>query len=214
MANLCEKLINTCISASCENPIFSGIDSLAYIFNKSEIDSYTIDNDNPNIVSAITMKQDDNNTDFTGYVIQQLGKTPFTGSTTSLVENDIQNKWTENVQFMVPDNSPAAAAILDNLGNGKFVVVLKNEYNGSDSKGQFQIFGLKKGLVCTAMERDPYGDSDGAWSVTLTSENVPNSAMFVYHETTPGTDDTESYLNGLVDDCSTEVVPDDDNGEE
>ncbi len=202
--NLCERIIDQCISASCENPIFSGINSIGFIFNRSEIASFTYDQTNPNLITAITMKTYEEGGDdvaYTGYLIQQLGKQPFANSTTSMVENDIQNKFTENVAFMVPDNSPTASMLLDNIANGKFVVVLNNDYTGQDGKGGFQVFGAKKGLVATAMERDPYGDNDGAWSVTLTSENTPNSALFIHHETTPGTDDTESYLTSLCDDC-------------
>lgn len=201
--NLCERLIDQCISASCENPIFSGISPIGFIFNKSEIASFTYDQTNPNLITAINMKTYEEGGDdvaYVGYLIQQLGKQPFANSTTSMVENDIQNKFTENVSFIVADHSPASANLLDNIASGRFVVVLNNDYTGQDGKGGFQVFGAKKGLVASSMERDPYGDNDGAWSVTLTSENAPNSALFIEHKT--GTDvDTEAYLTGLCDDC-------------
>lgn len=203
MANLCEKLLAGCIGADCDNPVFTGMESKAWIFNKSEIASFTYDSQNPNLITDITMKEitpasgNDPAVMAVGYTISQLGKTPFTGTNTALVEGNAANKFNEVFSFVVPDNSPAAAMLLDNIANGKFVVVAKNEYTGSDSKGAFQVYGAKKGLVATAMERDPYGeDADGGWVVTLTSENTPNSALFFY-KTDAAT--TESTLDGLVD---------------
>jgi hypothetical protein len=197
MANLCEKLLAGCIGADCDNPIFAGMESKAWIFNKSEIASFTYDSQNPNVITDIVMKEISQGVNAVGYTISQLGKTPFTGTNTALVEGNAANKFTETFNFIVPDNSPAAAMLLDNIANGKFVVVAKNEYTGSDSKGAFQVYGAKKGLVATAMERDPYGeDADGGWAVTLTSENTPNSALFFY-KTDAAT--TESTLDSLVD---------------
>lgn len=202
MANICEKLITACVGADCTNPIFKGIEGKAWIFNKSEIASFTYDGTNPNLITAITMATyDDNGNDvaYVGYTIDQLGKTPFTGTNTSMTEGNVANKFTETLAFIVPDNSPTAAMLLDNIANGKFVVVVENEYDGADNKGKFQIYGAKKGLVCSAMERDAYSDdTDGGWAVTLVAEGTPNSALFVEHKT--GQDvDTKAYLDTLVD---------------
>lgn len=203
MANLCERLISSCVGADCENPVFSGMGSTAYIFNKSEIASFTYDSSNPNIITAINMKThevDNADVAYTGYTITQLGKTPFTGTTTELTEGNAGNTFTETFAFTFPDNSPVAANLLDNIANGKFVVVAQNEYDGSDHKGGFQVFGAKKGLTCATMARDAYGeDADGGWTITLTAEKTPNSALFLHHETTPGTDDTATYIESLVD---------------
>lgn len=195
-----------CISADCKNMPFTGMGSVAYIANKSEIE-FTFATGNPNLVTGITMKvlEEGQNSDpdvvAVLYSIQQFGKTPFTGTQTSMVEGNTSNKFTETFSFVLPDNSPAAANMLDNIANGKFVVIAQNEYEGTDKKGTWQVYGLKKGLVATAMERDPYSDdTDGQWQVTLTSENVPTSAIFIQHMSSDATpvDDTASYLEGLV----------------
>lgn len=200
MANLCEKLIAGCVGADCDNPIFEGMEAKAYIFNKSEIASFTDDAStpaNPNLKTAIVMKENEG-VSYTGYTITQLGKTPFTGTNTTLAEGNVANTFTETFNFVVPDNSPTAAMLLDNIANGKFVVVAKNSYEGSDRKGQFQIYGAKKGLVCTAMERQAYSDdNNGGWAVTLTAEKTPTSALFLEHKTND-TVDTETYLDSLV----------------
>lgn len=201
MANLCEKLLNACIGADCSNPIYSGIDSNAWLFNKSEV-SFTYDETNPNIITDFVMATyTDGSDDVTahGYTVQQLGKTPYTGTNTTMVEGNVSNKFTNNFAFVIPDNSPAAAEVLDNLANGKFVAVIKNEYDGSDHRGQFQVYGAKKGLVASAMENDKYSeDTDGGWAITLTETGTPSSAIFLEHKTDTVVD-TEDYLNTLVD---------------
>lgn len=203
--NLCEKLITKCIGADCDNPIFTGLESKAYIFNKSEIASFTYDEDEPNLITGITMKtydDDGSDVEYSGYTITQIGKQPYTGTNTALVEGNVSNKFTETLNFVVPDNSPTAAAILDNIANGRFVVIVANEFTGSDGKGKFQCYGVKKGLVATSIENDKYSeDTDGGWSISLSSENAPNSSLFIQHLDTTGdtpVDDTESYLDSLV----------------
>lgn len=200
MANLCEKLLDSCIAASCENPIFSGVDSKAYIFNKSEISELTPSSGSDpgfeNIVEAIVMKEIEEGVNYMGYSIIQLGKQPYEGTNTAFAEGNISNTFTHTFNFLIPDNSPAAAHIIDNLANGKFVVVIKNDYSGSDTKGTFQIYGAKKGLSCTGVTNEKYGDAEGGWAITLTEENAPNSAMFFYKE---GAVEDEKTLDRLVD---------------
>ncbi len=204
MSNICSKVITSCIGADCNNPVFAGIEGIGYVFNKSEISSFTYDQTNPNVITEITMATyDDNGTDvaYTGFQVSQLGKTPFTGTNTAMTEGTIGNVFTETVSFVVPDNSPAAAMLLDSIANGKFVFVLNNEYTGSDGRGAWQVFGAKKGLVCTEMTREAYSeDTNGGWAVTLTAERTPNSALFLEHKT--GQDvDTADYIKTITDDC-------------
>lgn len=202
--NICEKALAACITADCEDPIFTGIEQTAWIFNKSDIADFTDADGVSNLYTAIVMKThevDDVDVAYTGYKITQFGKTPYTGTVVNMVEGNVMNKFTSEVHFTVPDNCPHASEILDNLKDGKFVVVLANDYKGSDGKGKYQVFGSKKGLYCTAIENDKYSeDTDGGWAVTLTEENGPVSAMFIQHMTTGATpeDDTADYLDSLV----------------
>lgn len=202
MANLCEKLLTGCINADCNNPVFQGVDAVAYIFNKSEVDSLTYDQTNPNLVTAIVMKThevDNSDITYTGYKINQLGKTPYTGTTTTMTEGNIFNRYTSEFHFVVPDNSPTAANLIDALKDGKFMVVIKNEYEGTDGQGTYQIYGGKKGLVASAIEGAKYSDdTEGGWAITLTEEGSPVSALFLEHKTSTDVD-TEEYLEGLVD---------------
>lgn len=199
--NICEKLISTCISADCDNPIFTGIEQVAYIFNFKDVIGYSPDPStnpaNPNLITELELAEVSEGVTATGYRILNLGKTPFTGTNTAFAAGNISNKFTETVSFVVPDASATAAQLVDNLANGKFVVILENSYEGSDGTGKFQIYGLRKGLTASDISRDPYSnDTDGAYVITLTSENVPNSGLYLQH-----TDDTRTYLNSITDSC-------------
>lgn len=195
--NICEKLISSCISADCNNPIYTGVGQVAYIFNFQDIEGLVTDPDNPNLITSLTLREVSEGVTATGYKIVNLGRTPFTGSNTAFSAGNIQNKFTETVSFVVPDASATAAQMVDNLANGKFVIVLENEYNGSDGTGKFQLYGGLKGLIASDISRDPYStDTDGAYAITLTSENVPNSGLYLQHQ-----DDTRAYLESITDAC-------------
>lgn len=203
--NICEKLISSCISADCNNPIFTGVSQTAYIFNFQHIvgslpDTTAEDfNGNPNLITSLTLKELSEGVTATGYRIVNLGKTPFQGSNTAFSAGNISNRFTETVSFVVPDASATAAQLIDNLANGRFVVVLQNSYKGSNADGEFQLYGLRKGLTASDISRDPYSDeTDGAYMITLTSENVPNSGLFLKHTDVDDNDDTLEYLESIT----------------
>lgn len=207
----CDKLINACIAADCGNSVFTGVEQKAWIFNKAEIEDFVYAQDSQSHDIANKIVEFQMVSGKKGYTVEQLGKTPYTGTTVELAEGNFGNTWTNTVSLLVPDNSIAASKdILDQLGNGKFVVVIENSYNGSDKESKFQVFGVKKGLTCSAMTNDKYSeDSLGGWQVTLTEEGAPNSAVFLYHTTTTTeggetvvTEDTKDYLNTTLTSCN------------
>ena len=180
MSNLCEKKLETCIAADCKNPLFAGVDSEALIANYSQIASYTYGT-NPSIISGITMKTDDNDEPFCFYTVQQLGNQPYAGSQTEFSEGTYGNRVNHTIQLAVVDNGPAITEnIIDNLLNGKFVVILKNDYVHTNGDNEYQVFGSHKGLKCTGLTRELYGDNESAYIVTLQEQNAPKSGMFFY----------------------------------
>ena len=195
----CSKTIKQCIKASCSKPVFSGVDSTGWIFNKRDVTPVyeTVGNEeNQHKVTAFTMA-----TGAKGYEVQQLGKTPFTGTMTEMVEGTNMNTFTNTLSLVVPDNSlDVSENIIDNLANGQFIVILANSYNGSDGMSKYQIFGLSKGLTASAITNDKYSeDTNGGWAVTLTEENVGVSGVFFYDTNLTTTKQTiESYIAPCV----------------
>lgn len=199
--NICEKLLENCIGADCAKMPNTGMGANAWIFNKAQVDSITYDQTNPNLATAITMKThevDNSDVAYTGYRINQLGRVPYTGTQTAFNANDTMNNFTETFQFIYYDNSAEAALSIDQIANGRFIVVAENDFVGTTGTGRYQIYGAGKPLVASDISRDPYSDENlGAWVIQLQAENTSKSAVFLEHKT--GTDvDTEEYLNTLT----------------
>lgn len=174
---LCEYNLSSDIENSCQ--IVGGLREVGYIANKGDITGYT---EAGNTVSALTF-----DTDKVMYRIYTPTKTPFTGSNTALEESDVVNRFTHTVSFVILDNDDATAGIVDKLANGKFVVVLHNEYEGPKPEGgvtptepygksAYSVYGLERGLRATEITRDPYDDaSAGGWSVTMQETGAAKS---------------------------------------
>lgn len=184
MANICDFLLSQDIQASCTDPITPGLEQEGVIMNRADIDfdAVTYDENRPNVISALAMLSGKR-----GYKIKVLGNTPFTGTGTSFVAGNYQNTFTHTVQFVVLDNGPDVCKnVIDNLANGKFVIVLENSYKGLNkdtNKGDaaFQIYGFNQGLVASAIENDKYSeDTNGGWLVTMQETKSSNSGMFLY----------------------------------
>lgn len=185
---LCEHLISDNVSYQCDNPIFTGLEPVGYLCNKSDIASFTKAN---SIVSAITMK-----TGKKMYKIYAPGKTPFNGTTTTFVEGKTLNKFDKTVAFVVLENGPSVVeSVIEPLANGSFVAVIENSWASTNGNSKFEIFGLDKGLKASEVSNDKYGeDADGGWNVTMVESGTPNPATFVFDT---DIDTTRALLEGL-----------------
>lgn len=196
----CSKTIEKCIKASCSNPVYSGVEATGWIFNKKEVvpTYYQSDpNNNDTIDKHQVVAFSNMATLKKGYEVHQLGKTPFTGTMTEMVEGTNANTFTNTLALVVPDNSlEVSRDIIDNLANGSFVVILENSYDGGDKESKYQVFGLSKGLKATAITNDKYSeDTNGGWAVTLTEESVGLSGVFFLDTDLATTKTTiESYI--------------------
>lgn len=174
---LCTHLVTGDIVPSCSNPIYTGLEEIGYIINKSDIASYTMSG---NVVSAIALASGKK-----AFKIYNPGKTPFTGTQKAMVEGKVSNKFTKTVSFVLPSIGPKACDTVDGLANGEFVIILASKFNGDGTADpddcKFEIFGWHKGLKATATDNDMYSeDTDGGWAITMTEESVPMSGVYFY----------------------------------
>lgn len=192
MGNLCEKLITGAITADCQNPIFGGVGSEAVIINYTDVEKITYDTTNGNIIKLIKLKDDAK-----GYIVQQLGNEPFSGSNNEMVTSTYSNKWNKTVNFAVLDNGPDVASnVIDNLCNGRFIIILVNDYRHANGDNKYEVFGAAKGLKAASITRELYGDNDSAWVCSFTEESSPKSAIFLFDTDEETTDE---LFNGLID---------------
>lgn len=174
---LCPKLIADNISVNCDKPIFNGLENVAYIINKEDIDSIVHDAANDHIVKGITLKASAK-----AYKIYNPFKSPMNGTQSTLNAGDVSNKFDNAVGFIVPDDGPAIAKnIIDPLANGEFVVIVANKWENTNSDNKFQIYGLHRGLRATALENGKYSEeTDGGHAVTLTETAAPSYGYYFF----------------------------------
>ena len=179
MAKLCESIIAANIDWPCEDLITKGLESDGIIINRDDIDfaSCTFDSSNPNIIKTLVLK-----TGVYGYLVNQLGNTPFTGTQSTLEVGTYRNTWTHQIPIVVLNNGPAVAKdIIDGLTNGTFVLILRNKH-GKGTNAEFQVYGYTQGLMASEGTNDKYSDdTDGGWIITLQETGARMSAMFFWN---------------------------------
>ena len=103
------------------------------------------------------------------------------------------------------DYDAEAAVLIDELKDGKFVLVAKaagqvinadgNEALPHD-RGKYPIYGIYQGLKASEITRDAYSeDTQGGWQINLVEENAPYSGVFLY--AAAGDAATEALFNSL-----------------
>lgn len=181
---LCDAIIRKDIAPSCDDPIVSGIEQEGVIINRSDIDfsAVAFNETRKNVIETLALKKGKK-----AYKVIVPGKTPFTGTTTTMVSGTYRNTVTNTVAITILDNDPDVCNdIIDGLLNGSYVIVLENKYKGLQkeaNKGDaaFQIYGYYQGLSASAMENNKYSEeTEGGWSVTLEETKVPKSGLFLY----------------------------------
>lgn len=176
--NSCDFLLAQDIAPDCENPQVGGMENLAILINRADVDFATLVKDPTNaaIVKTLAIKVGKQ-----GYSVLQTGATPFSGTQTAFTAGTYRNKFTKDLQFLIPDHSPDICKnVVDNLANGVFVAVVQNKYKGADGKAKYEIYGLEGGLRMTEAPRDANSaDTDGGWLVKM-QEVAPSSGIFLW----------------------------------
>ena len=178
--NICEQAILMNIAdGDCDHQMFSGIEQTALIINKADIKSVTTDPSNTRIVTEINLA-----TGKKGFGIINARNNPYQGTNTTVEVGDYKNTFTRTVSLFVPmDGAEASQKVLDPLANGKFVVIMENQYHNANEDNVYQIYGIDKGLVVSSMTQTKYENND-YWVVELQEAGVPNSGRFLIHEET------------------------------
>lgn len=181
---LCDDMLKKDIAPSCDDPLTPGIEQEGVIMNRSDVDfAATMFNaTRKNIIETLALK-----TGKKAYKVVVPGKTPFTGSKTTMTAGTYRNTFTNTIAIVILANDPDVCSdIIDGLANGSYVLVLENKYKGlqkatNPGDAAFQVYGYYQGLTATAIESDKYSEeTEGGWSVTLEETKVPKSGLFLY----------------------------------
>lgn len=194
MPAICPQKVSAHITASCDNPIYGGLEQKAYIINREDIDAFVRTN---SIVSSLTLKADTH-----AYAVQNVSKQPFNGTNTAMVEGTASNTFTKTAAILIPSNDPDVIEnVVEKLANGEFVLIFENKYKNSTGNNAFEVFGLDRGLHAATIDNDKYSEeTDGGWAVTLVEEKTPHPATFIFAaaQGDPSVATTRAYLEALL----------------
>lgn len=211
MANeVCDFKLQADLTVACDDMSNAGLKNTGYIVNYDDIDwdNLVYAEGKKNVVKTFVLKSGAR-----GYKVYIPGNTPFTGTNKALATGTYRNKFTKHVSLVILNNgADVSEKIIDKLANGRFVVILENDYQGATKDNTFEFYGLELGCAATEMSDDKYSeDTDGGWSVSLEETNAPTSGIFfLMDETQSATaiEVTRAALESLV----AEVEQEQDNG--
>lgn len=189
----CDGLIAKAIEDfSCSNPAVKGFERRGIIINREDIDfaAVTMSSTKKNVLTAMPLK-----TGKKGYLIEQKGATPFSGTTSSAEVGTYGTAVNNNVAIAILNNdSDVADKVGDSLLNGEFVVILELKDKGANRGSAFRVYGFHNGLALSAFEHDPYGDTAGGGLYTLTETAAPMTAVYLGESYATGKTLFDSFL--------------------
>lgn len=185
MAN-CNDLITQGIRRDCNSPWVRGFEKVGWIINRNDIDFSSVEfNDElANTITALPLKQNAR-----GFLVEQAGNTPFTGSSTAIVPGTYGATVTNTINVVMMDmTADEFAGFLDPAMNGEFVIILERKYKGVGSNpplsgpggSTFQVFGLHQGLTLAESTNEFYSDDTlGMFPLSFVETSAPRAAMFL-----------------------------------
>jgi len=168
---ICGKLMQNMLY-DCTNPIIGGVESVVYLFNRSDIVGYVRDTVNPQIINDITLAT----------ITPASGSTPavyakgysYEGYNTSVkpkttfIKKDYSSRYDHSIDFVIFSKGSNVKAEIEKLGTNRVVAIIENIHKSGDSA--FEVFGTDLGLELTTLKSDPNdANSEGAYELTLTS---------------------------------------------
>lgn len=154
-------------TVSCSAPLVPGTEDDILLANKADIAGYTVDVDNPMLVTAITMKSGKQFYKFEG---QNMSVEP----KSRLVLTRYSRLYEHEARFKIFANSPADKLTIDKLIKGEVVALVKSK------SGDWEILGKDIGLKVTEMERDPNNtDTGGAYDLLLKTPDTAAKEAFL-----------------------------------
>lgn len=151
-------------TVDCANPLNAGVNSTFYIANKADIDTITYDPTNPMLATDITMKA-------TKVFYKFEGQLQSTEPKVNGVKGKYVNQFEHTVSFLVFNLSPETKKQLLNLKDGTYVVLIENNYTGTDGNAKYELYGAGSGLRFENFERNALdAETLGAFKIELKTQ--------------------------------------------
>lgn len=189
----CDFLLAQEISNFCDKPLAKGATSEAVIINYNDIDKDATTIAADGSITSLVLKSGKK-----GYRCLQPGKKPYGTGNTNLVVGDYNNTWTHTLPIIVlAHDADVTTNIIEVLGNGEFVVVVKMKNTGdtTTANGRYQIFGFDNGMRASEQTHTIADDALGSgWSTTLQEEGAMKPARFLVGDTAEATEQAYEAL--------------------
>lgn len=159
MPDVC-GLITASIEPNCDEPIVSGVNDRIYIFNKSEIDSFTY-GATKETITAINLASGK-----TGFTIE--GKNDSNDPKHELTKSRFSTNQTHEVIFRIFKNDVATKQQINKMMNGKYVIVIENNHVNSTGDSAFEVYGEIAGMELAEESRMPSDpESEGSYMLVM-----------------------------------------------
>ena len=190
MSNACGTLA-TGQDADCDNKPVGGVEGEILLFNWDDVrgaisaGGLTFDSTTDNIIDAFAFVASSTKL---GYMFEGFQDT--TKPTITNAKRAAGNNWVQTVNFICVGNLGATDKIVELLGNGLYVAIIKNKWHNEAGAGKYKVYGIESGLKMDDGNsgQDPYGEQDGAWVINLVSpeggQPTPVHTLFDTNETT------------------------------
>lgn len=181
--NVCDSLIKQNIAKNCLEPMIQGVERIAYIINRKDVDFGNVEfvEGTTNQIRALPLLKGKK-----AYTIEQYGQTPYNGSSIAIAPSAQGGQATNTISIVVPSNSPAIHEnVIDPMFDGEFMIILENKAKNlrdeaNPGASAFQLFGYWQGLTLAESTKEFYNDdTSGGFPITLVENKAPKSAMFL-----------------------------------
>lgn len=182
----CDNLIKAAIEKNCADPLVPGVERIAYIGNRAQLDFASLEFPEGSTNEVLNLPL---TTGAQLYPIIQYGDKPFDGLKIDLTGGGkLGGTAATEISFIVPDSGPAVSEnIIDPLLDGEFFIIWENRHKhlrdaNEKERGAsaFQIAGLFNGLTLSSGSWNPYDDGAlSGWTVTLKADKDSKSAMYL-----------------------------------
>ena len=167
--------------SNCDNPLQAGTEDEMLVINREDIASITVNSTDNVTVEDITLK-----TGTKAFIID--GKRNSIAPSFAMVQTGVFKMFDHIVNAKGFDISADAKAEMNNVKEGRYVILTNNFYSGTDGNSKFEIYGITTGLEVTALTRNPNDDTQGAFDITfgtdLNKEPKVPAALFITDEAT------------------------------
>lgn len=168
----CTTKIAASIQQNCTNPIVGGYTGRGVLIDLSDAPTFTVDAQNPRIISAIALPAGTPGPKF--IAIDNVWNEAYTGSQTALTAENGRSSFEKTFTFRIPmrgaDTAKDIVEPLQNSALGFAVVLEKNDRVGD---GSFEVVGYLKGLKTNedGITRNEY-ENGADWVITMSTDEV------------------------------------------